>query len=152
MTPRQLFGIYAEVMDELRRRKIVRSANNPVSDYAETLTSRTLGLELSGASNKGFDARDRNGIRYQIKARRLDGRSSRQLGVIRNLRNRPFDVCIAILFDRRFEPAEVYRIPIGEIRKYGKFSKHQNGWILQVRPPLTTDKRVRDMTSRFAKT
>ncbi len=151
MTPRQLLGTYAELMEELRRRRIVRSANNPVSDYAESLASQTLGLSLAGGANKGFDARDRHGTRYQIKARRLNGRSSRQLGVIRNLQEGPFDVCIAILFNRKFEPVEVYGIPIGLIKKYGKFSKHQNGWILQVRPPLTTDKRVKDMTSRFAK-
>jgi hypothetical protein len=137
-------------MDELRRRQVVRSSNNPVSDYAEFLVCRKLGLKLARGSNKGFDALDRRGNRYQIKARRLDGRSSRQLGVIRNLKESPFEVCIAILFNHKFRPTEVYRIPISVIRKHGKFSRHQNGWIVHLRTSLTADPRVKNITHRFA--
>ena len=148
-TTNRLLKTYAEVMEELKRRGAIRSYNNPVSDYAESLVSRTLNLELSGGSNKGFDARDRRGIRYQIKARRLDGKSSRQLGVFRNLGKNPFDFAIVVLFNHEFQPAEVYRIPIEAIKKHGRFSRHVNGWIVQAAPPLTIDVRVRNITGRF---
>ena len=148
-TTSQLLGAYAAVMEELKRRGAIRSSNNPVSDYAEFLVSRRLNLDLSGESNEGFDASDRRGIRYQIKARRLDGRSSRQLGVFRSLNKHPFDVAIVVLFNHEFQPTEVYRIPIAAIRKHGRFSRHVNGWIVQARPPLTTDQRVRSITRRF---
>ena len=151
ITPRRLLEMYSEVMEELRRRGVVRSSNNPVSDYAEVLASQRLGLKLTKGSNKGFHALDRRGNRYQIKARRLNGRSSRQLGVIRHLKDNPFDVCIAIIFDRKFRPTEVYRIPISAIRKHGKFSRHQNGWIVQLRTPLTSDSRVKNITDHFAR-
>ena len=145
----KLLETYATVMEELKQRGAIRSYNNPVSDYAEFMVSRTLNLELSGGSNKGFDARDRHGIRYQIKARRLDGKSSRQLGVFRSLDKNPFDVAIVVLFNHEFQPAEVYRIPIAAIKRHGRFSRHVNGWIVQATPPLTTDGRVRNITRRF---
>jgi len=151
MAPTRLFEAYADGMDELRRRGLVRSENNPVSDYAELVVSQTLDLKLMKGSTKGVDARDGRGTRYQIKGRRLVGRGSRQLGVIRDLEKRPFDVCVAILFDHKFRPSRVYRIPIGAIEKHGKFSKHQNGWIVQVGDRLISDKRVKDITRLFAK-
>jgi len=32
---KELLELYGKLMEELRRRKLVRSSNNPVSDYAE---------------------------------------------------------------------------------------------------------------------
>lgn len=146
----QLLGLFADIMDELSKRNVIRSANNPVSDYAETIAARKLGLRLVGASNKGFDALDESGKRYQIKARRLVGSKSRQLGVIRNLKEKPFDYCVAILLDRLFRVVEAYRIPRDVIEKYAKWSEHQHGHILQLRPPLVEVVSVDNITQQFA--
>lgn len=43
LTVRELLAGYSAIMAELRRREIVRSSNNPVSDYAEILFCRAFG-------------------------------------------------------------------------------------------------------------
>src|SRR3989304_1084090 len=63
-----LLGLYAHVVEELRRRGVTRSSNNPVADYAEYLCERALSLTRTETSAKGFDATDSAGTRYQIKA------------------------------------------------------------------------------------
>ncbi|MEQ1674159.1 MAG: hypothetical protein ABL865_03865 [Candidatus Nitrotoga sp.] len=62
---------HSAVLDELRHRNVIRSKNNPTGDYAKWLVSRKLGLTLETNSAKGFDATDLQGLRYQIKGRRV---------------------------------------------------------------------------------
>ena len=40
---KQLLEVYCALMSELRERGVVRSANNPVADYTETLVSNAAG-------------------------------------------------------------------------------------------------------------
>ena len=42
-TPVELMNLYAEVLIELNQRKVVRTYNSPVGDYAEWLVSEKLG-------------------------------------------------------------------------------------------------------------
>ena len=42
-------------MDEMRRRGMIRSANNPVADRAERVVADLYGVEPVGGSNKGYD-------------------------------------------------------------------------------------------------
>src|SRR5947209_7395503 len=86
LTVPDLLGLYVSVLAELRRRKVVRTSNNPVGDYAEWLVADRLNLALTNNSNAGYDAVDVNGLRYQIKSRRLTPENpSTQLGAIRDL-------------------------------------------------------------------
>jgi len=128
----ELLHLYARLMEELRQRKLIRSSNNPVSDYAEKIVCEKLNLSLQAKSSKGYDAIDENsGARYQIKARRLTRHNmSRQLGVIRNLDQRLFDHLIAVIFDESFKPTEIWKMPRETIPKYARYSEHQNGHIL----------------------
>jgi len=139
-----LLQLYGKLMEELRQRKLVRSSNNPVSDYAEKIVCEKLKLSLAGKSSKGYDAIDENtGIKYQIKARRLTSHNrSRQLGVIRNLDQNPFDYLIAVIFNESFEPIEIWQIPLETITKYARYSKHQNGHILVLTGNVLQDKTV----------
>jgi hypothetical protein len=50
---RELLSVYADVMNQLQKREVVQSSNNPVADYCESLVARALKLKLSGRSNKG---------------------------------------------------------------------------------------------------
>lgn len=54
----------------LRNLGILRSENNISGDYAEWLAARLLGLELATSGvQKGYDALDSEGRRYQVKSR-----------------------------------------------------------------------------------
>lgn len=52
----QLLKLYADVLVELKKRNVVRSSNNPVSDFCEWLVADSLGLTLQPNSTSGFDA------------------------------------------------------------------------------------------------
>ena len=54
----ELLHLYGRLMEELRQRELVRSSNNPVSDYAEKIVCERLKLSLMGKSRKGYDAID----------------------------------------------------------------------------------------------
>lgn len=140
----ELLRLYGKLMEELRQRKLIRSSNNPVSDYAEKIICDRLGLSQATKSRKGYDAIDENtGIKYQIKARRLTKlNTSRQLGVIRNLNQKLFDYLIAVIFDESFRPIEIWRIPRETIPKYARFSDHQNGYILVLTGKVLEDETV----------
>ncbi len=138
-----LLCLYSDLMEELRKRKIIRSSNNPVADYAEYLAAKKFKLTLTKSSNKGFDAVDGEGLRYQIKSRRITGHNqSRQLSVIRNLDDKPFDVLVAILFNSDFSVNTILKIPRDIIKEYSRFSKHQNGHILVLRDKIIGDSRI----------
>ena len=146
-----LLGCFADILDELKQRGVVRTRNNPVGDYAEWLVAQRLGLLLERNSKFGYDATNTNGERFQIKARRLDpSNKSRQLSVIRNLDAGEFDYLIGLLFERNFTVKEAYKIPHGVIAKYARFSKHLNGHILHLRGDILRDSGVEDITHNLS--
>lgn len=144
LNDKELLRLYGDLIEELRHRKLVRSSNNPVSDYAEKIVCERFRLSLSRGSSKGYDAVDeRTGMKYQIKTRRLTKyNKSRQLGVIRNLDQKLFDFLIAVFFDESLEPKEIWRIPRETIPKYSRYSPHQNGHILVLTGKVLLDKTV----------
>lgn len=140
---RELLRIWSKTMIELRRRGILRSDNTPTGDYAEWIVSKALGLTLENNSQSGFDAVDKAGIRYQIKARRLtSSRTSKQLSALRNLHNDPFDFLIVVIFGPEFEVLECWQIPIEVVREYAVYIPHVNGHRLHARGQLLADSRT----------
>jgi hypothetical protein len=69
--------------------------------------------------------------------------ASKQLGVIRNLNQKPFDYLIAVIFNEFMLPQEIWQIPIDIIPKYSKFSEHQNGHILILTGDILLDKNIK---------
>jgi len=139
-----LLQLYSRLMEELRKRKLIRSSNNPVSDYAEKIVCEKFKLSIQKKSSKGYDAIDeKSGVKYQIKARRVTSHNkSRQLGVIRNLDQKLFDYLIAVIFDESFMPIEIWRIPREAVQKYARYSEHQNGHILILTGKVLEDEKA----------
>lgn len=147
VTISELLQFHGAVIDELKRRGVVRSKNNPTGDYAEWLAATRLGLMLESNSAKGFDATDSQGLRYQIKGRRvtLDNPST-QLGVIRNLEEKDFDFLLAVIFDADWRVLRAARIPHRTVENLATFRKHQNGHIMHLRPAVLGIPDVEDIT------
>jgi len=142
-----LLRYFADILDELKARGVIRTRNNPVADYAEWLVSQRLSVTLMGNSASGYGAKSADGIRFQIKSRRLDPTNgSRQLSVIRNLPAREFDYLIGVLFDREFAVTEAYKIPHSVVAAFAKFSKHQNGHILMLQGGVLNAPGVENVT------
>lgn len=142
-----LLRYYADILDELKHRDVVRTSNNPVGDYAELLVAQKLGFSLERNSKSGYDATDPTNKRIQIKSRRLSSASgNRRLSVIRNLDSKEFDYLVGVLFNRDFTVKEAYKIPHDTISDYARFSEHQNGHILSLRGGILSDPRVNEIT------
>ena len=146
---RQLIGAYCLLMSALKDRGIVRSANNPVADYTETLVCKALGLtQETSQSQAGYDAIEpASGRRYQIKGRRLTAHNtSTQLSALRNLHERPFDLLAAVAYDQNMDVLYAALIPVDVAIELSRYTAHTNSHILMFRRSLLDDQRVTDIT------
>jgi hypothetical protein len=145
-----LLVLYAAVLEELRRRGVTRSINNPAANYTEHLVSTKLGLTLAGNSVSGFDALDPDGHRYQIKGRRLTPQNkSTELSAIRNLPNRPFDFLVAVVYRPDFTVDYAAQVPYDVVVELATYSKHTNAYRVLMRRSVLNDARVTDITARL---
>lgn len=143
-----LLQTHSEILDELRRRGVMRSANNPTGDYAEWLFCSAFGWKQAANSVKGYDATDADGIRYQIKGRRLhQHNSSRQLSAIRDLNG--FDILAGVLLDARFDIARAALIPSEVVSRRASYSRHTNSQRFHLRDEIWQIEGVRDVTSEL---
>ncbi|WP_286339103.1 hypothetical protein [Ferrimonas sp. YFM] len=141
---KKLLKLQSTVIEELKRRKVVRTKNNPVGDYAEWLVAKNLGLELAKNSSAGHDGVDSDGTKIQIKGRRITSDNhSRQLGAIRRYADKDFDQLIAVIFDEDYEVIDAVQIPHEVVGEYASYRAHVNAHILHLRGPLLTDSRVK---------
>ena len=144
LSTKELLQLQSFIIDELKRRAVVRTKNNPLGDYTEWLVADALDLVLQGNSNAGYDGVDANGTRSQIKSRRITASNkSRQLGAIRNYHGKDFDYLAAVIFDEAYEVIEARLIPHDVIAEYAAFREHVNAHILILRGPILLDPRVR---------
>jgi hypothetical protein len=147
LTIAELLATHSAVLDELRHRNVIRSKNNPTGDYAEWLVSTKLGLTLEANSVKGFDATDSQGLRYQIKGRRVTPENqSTQLGVIRNLDGKDFDFLVAVIFNEDWQVRCAAKIPHQTITSLTTYRPHVNGHIMHLRPAVFDNPSVEDVT------
>lgn len=149
----ELFVLFAGVLDELRRRDIIRSTNNPVADYAEHLVTRSLSLTLAPKSTTGYDATDSTDRRYQIKARRLTRHNdSTQLSAIRSLDAQHFSHLAGVLFNEDFSVHRACVIPYDLVRQLATYRAHVNAHILHLQGNVWSKPGVVDITQPMLET
>jgi hypothetical protein len=137
-------------MKELRTRQVIRGNNNPTGDYAEWLVAKVLGLTLETQAARGFDAKDSEGIRFQIKGRRVTAlNGSVQMGVIRDIDKFHFDILIAVLFEENWDIRYVARMPHSAVESLANYSDHQRGHILHLRPNCFDHPTVENISHMF---
>jgi len=129
LTPPELLALHAAVSDELRRRGVTRSSNNPVGDLAEHLFWRAFDWNQAPDSMRDADATDDAQLRYQIKGRRVTARNgSRQLGGLRNLPARRFDFLAAVLFQENYRVQRAALILHALVLDLAKRQAVEDGW------------------------
>ncbi len=139
----ELLSLHSKILTVLRSREVIRTKNNPVGDYAEWLVSKALGMTLLSNSSAGADAIDADGMKVQIKARRVTpDNPSRQLSALRNYEAADFDYLIAVIFDENYNILDSYKIPHEVIRDYARHSNHVNAHIINLKGAILTDPRV----------
>jgi hypothetical protein len=146
LSVKELLQQHSAIIDELKRRSIVRTKNNPVGDYTEWLVAKGLGLELAGNSSAGYDGIDSEGVKIQIKGRRITPENkSRQLSAIRKLKEKDFDQLAAVIFNENYEIIDAVLIPHEVIEEYASYRSHVNAHILHLKGPILNDPRIKDI-------
>ncbi|XOK15605.1 hypothetical protein ACI6PO_28055 (plasmid) [Agrobacterium tumefaciens] len=147
-TTAELLTMHAAIMEELRRRNVLRSANNPTGDLAEYLFCAAFGWQQAANSVKGYDALDGDGIRYQVKGRRIHHRNkSRQLSAIRALNG--FDVLAVVLFDDDYRIVRAALIPAVTVKEKAVYIAHTNSHKFLARDGIWEVAGVIDVTNRL---
>ncbi len=96
----QMMQLQTQLQDELAARKIILNPSQPVGDYAIHLACAAFDLKREPPSTSGYDASNSEGLRYQIKFRRLSSpQDTRQLNAIKGIEQRKFDFLIGVLFN-----------------------------------------------------
>ncbi|PCK84369.1 hypothetical protein CPT32_24285 [Rhizobium sophoriradicis] len=147
-TTAELLTMHAAIMEELRGRNVLRSANNPTGDLAEYLFCAAFGWQQAANSVKGYDALDGAGIRYQVKGRRIHQRNkSRQLSAIRDLDG--FDVLAVVLFDDDYQIVRAALIPAATVKEKAVYIAHTNSHKFLARDGVWEVSGVMDVTDRL---
>lgn len=114
------------------------------------MVAKALNLQLARNSSAGYDGIDANGIKYQIKGRRItSGNKSTQLSAIRNLHGKDFDVLVGLIFDEEYQISVSVQIPQEVVGEYAEYREHVNGHILHLRGRILEDKRVKNIRNLF---
>ena len=145
-----VLGLFARILDDLYRRGVVRSVNNPVADYAEYLVCKALSLTLADKSAKGYDAVDSSGRHYEIKARRQTKRSKpTRFSAIRDLESKHFDFLVAVLFAEDFAVKRAGLVPFDTVVQISFRQEHVNGWIVPLTDGLWSATGVTDIREKL---
>lgn len=145
----ELMQLNQETLAELERRDVIRTRNNPVSEYTEWLISTRMGMVLAPASTKGYDATI-DGRKVQIKSRKNNAKNkSTILGIIRNYELNQFDDLIAVIYHSDFSIRYALQIPHELVKVYGRYNQHQNGYILSITKGLLIDTQVNDIKDKL---
>jgi len=138
------------LIDELRRREVVRTANNPIADVAEGLFCGAFGWTRASKEAKSHDAFDANGLKYEIKARRITPHSkSRQLSAIRSLEG--FDFLAGVLFNGDFSILRAALVPAEVVKHGATRAEHTNSWRFLLRDSVWREPGVNDVTEKLTK-
>ncbi len=64
----ELMQLNQLTLDELERREVIRTRNNPISEYTEWLVADKMQMVLAAPSTKGYDATTIDDRKIQIKS------------------------------------------------------------------------------------
>jgi len=145
MSEIELLQIHGAVIDELQRRRIVRTRNNPIGDYTEWLVCMRLQLEMQDNSQASYDAIDSAGIRYQIKGRHSEAKSV-QFSAIRNLEQKGFDFVIAVIFKDDYSIRLAVKLSHVAVLQHTTYRKHVNAHILILTNKIIGQEGVTDIS------
>ncbi len=116
---------------------VIRSERDVITDYAEWLAARKFKLKLvESGVNRTYDAVDRHGRTYQIKARRVTSIKDNTSFDVHNYDR--FDYLIAVLIHTKtMKPLLIARIPFTIVRSHWRQNKSRRS--------LRWNRRLRDM-------
>lgn len=144
----ELLSLYAGVLVELRRRGIVRTANNPVADLGERLFCDAMGWDREAHQSTNYDATTADGARVQIKARRLTrDRPAVRSGTIYDKDG--FDLIAIVMLDPEFRVERAVIVPREAALRHLRWSARRKGWFLRLTAGFWNEQGLIDVTDKL---
>lgn len=110
---------YLSSRQGLTRLGILRSERNLQGDYAEWLVSKLFGLQLTDSTvEKGFDAVDSRGRKYQVKSRVVKDLQRNTSFDIADIENQ-FDFLVGVFFSQDFQLLGIIKVPYDIVKELG---------------------------------
>jgi hypothetical protein len=98
----------------------------------------------------GYDAVGHDGVRYQVKGRRVHRRNkSRQLSAIRDIGGGHFDILAGVLYDDDFNVMKAALVPIAVEIERSPVVAHTNSNRFLLRDDIWSAPGVRDVTDEI---
>jgi len=127
----ELFALHSNVINELRKRELVRTANNAVADLGELLFCSALGWRREHKQGKDIDAITQDNKRVQIKSRRMTReKDASRSGNIRDKNG--WDLVALAIFHPDFSIKRGVIIPRRLVLKHLKWSERQQAWYISL--------------------
>jgi hypothetical protein len=148
LTVPELLLLHTQIGDELRKRGVTRTANNPTGDLSEYLFCKAFGWSQAGNSPANVDSVASDGTRYQVKGRRITRfNNSRQLSAIRDLKGSHFDFIAGVLFNEDYTVMRVALIPHSVALERAKFVERTNSHRFLLQDDVWNAPGVQDVTA-----
>lgn len=107
---------YRDIITKLNQLGVIRTGK-VVSDYGEYIVSQKLGLKLmSSAVNKGYDAIDKQGKKYEIKTRKSTAWNKATIFPVKKEQLETADFLIYVGFDDNWDVTQLLKIPTKEVK------------------------------------
>jgi len=137
-------------MGELRRRGVLRSANQPAGDLAIRLFCQAYGWTQTSKSTPNVSAHDADGVPYRIKGRhRTQHNGSRQFSGLRDLENKHFDYLAGALFDEDYSVLRAAIVPWDIVVKRSRLNNRTNARIFHLDDDVWCIEGVIDATTKL---
>jgi len=125
---KKLLNKYTYIIEELKKNKVIRTAK-VVADYGEYIASKKLNFKLVGNSvNKGYDAIDIDGKKYEIKTRKATTWNKPSIFPVNFGQLSAIDFLIYVEFNNEWDFVKLLKIPANKIRvnKYNRVCPSQD--------------------------
>lgn len=107
---------YRDVVTELREMKITRTGK-VVSDYGEYIACKKFKLKRAeSAVNKGYDATDKIGKKYEIKTRKATPWNKPTVFPVKKSQLKTADFLIYVEFDNDWNVVRLLKIPTSKVK------------------------------------
>jgi hypothetical protein len=130
---RDLLRQWGEIMRELRRRGIVRTANNPIGDIAEELVAIHYKGCRGSFNQLGWDV-DTGTEKLQVKSLRKSPVRKREN--LSPIRSEDSDAVVVVVFTEEMRIDSAWHIPRAVVEDRFPHNKHVNGRIIRLSDAL----------------
>jgi hypothetical protein len=125
LTNRELLEVWTGSLDELRRRNVVRTYNNPIGDIAEAIVARHYGGTRGTFAQAAWDVAVGDEL-LQVKACRRSTPTT-TLGFSPVRHREGYTALVLIVFTAGMQIEQAWRIPVAVVNEFAKFNSHVNG-------------------------